>query len=51
MLIDFRGKGREGEGEGEKPQCERETSIHCLSYMPQRPNPQPWHVSDWESNS
>ena len=26
---------REGESEGEKHQCQRETWIHCLSYMPQ----------------
>ena len=34
MLIDFREKGQEGEGAGEKHQCERETSVGCLLYMP-----------------
>ena len=39
--------GRKGEIEGEKHQCERETLIGCLSYMPPpgtKPNPQPRHV-------
>ena len=31
-LLIFRERGREGEREGEKHECERETSIGCLSY-------------------
>ena len=30
----FRERRREGKREGEKHQCERETSIGCLSYAP-----------------
>ena len=38
MLIDFRGRAREGEKKGEKHWCERETSISCLSYVPRNGN-------------
>ena len=44
MLINFRGRGREGEREGEKHRCERETSISATLYMPQpgtKPTTQP----------
>ena len=35
MYLFFRERGRAGEREGEKHQCERETPIGCLLYMPQ----------------
>ena len=45
MLTDFREGGREGEREGEKHRRERETSIGCLLYVPDRGlNPQPRHA-------
>ena len=48
ILFIFRERGREGEREGEKHQCERETSIGCLLYMP--PPPNPGMCPDQESN-
>ena len=34
MLIDFREKGKKGEREEERHRCKRETSIGCLSHVP-----------------
>ena len=44
-LFTFRARGREGERQGEKQQCVRATSIHCLSHAPYwGPGLQPRHV-------
>ena len=48
ILFIFRERRREREREGEKHQCERETSIGCLLYMP--PPPNPGMCPDQESN-
>ena len=38
----FRERGKKGERQGEKQQCERETSIWCLSLAPNLgPGPEP----------
>ena len=35
FIFIFKEKGKEGEKEGERHQCEKETSIGCLSDAPQ----------------